>query len=189
MRFPGQYADTETGINYNGYRDFSPDLGRYVESDPMGLRAGINTYRYTRDNPLSNSDPSGLLTRGPGISDSEWTQVQAAEARIRAELHRSCACSAKGPGGCIPCDLVDDLLNALATVSVTGREIAGSCGEGGVFSRWVILTPDAFNNPAKCSCLASTLYHELLHDVGLRHSPRADPVNTAERQCKNNLCN
>lgn len=60
LRFPGQYFDAETGLNYNYFRDYEPATGRYVESDPKGLKAGINTYAYVRSNPLAYLDPNGL---------------------------------------------------------------------------------------------------------------------------------
>jgi RHS repeat-associated protein len=59
MRPPGQYKDEETNLNYNYIRDYNPILGRYVESDPMGLTAGINTYGYVGGNPLSRIDRNG----------------------------------------------------------------------------------------------------------------------------------
>jgi RHS repeat-associated protein len=37
LRFPGQYADPETGLNYNYFRDYDPAVGRYIQSDPIGL--------------------------------------------------------------------------------------------------------------------------------------------------------
>jgi len=61
LRFPGQYFDAETGLNYNYFRDYEPATGRYVESDPIGLRGGASTYAYVGDNPLFGIDPSGLL--------------------------------------------------------------------------------------------------------------------------------
>jgi RHS repeat-associated protein len=61
LRLPGQYFDRETKLHYNYFRDYDPAVGRYVESDPIGLSGGINTYGYVGGNPLSRSDPSGLV--------------------------------------------------------------------------------------------------------------------------------
>jgi RHS repeat-associated protein len=41
LRFPGQYFDKETNLHYNYYRDYSPEIGRYIESDPIGLAGGV----------------------------------------------------------------------------------------------------------------------------------------------------
>jgi RHS repeat-associated protein len=60
LRFPGQIADAEPGLRYNYYRDYDPSLGRYVQSDPMGLLAGVNTFAYVDENPVSEEDPLGL---------------------------------------------------------------------------------------------------------------------------------
>ena len=43
LRYPGQYYDSETGLNSNYFRDYDPAIGRYVEGDSIGLPGGINT--------------------------------------------------------------------------------------------------------------------------------------------------
>ncbi|WP_163836819.1 RHS repeat protein [Spartinivicinus ruber] len=65
LRFPGQLADTESGLFYNYYRDYDPTLGRYIESDPIGLAGGLNTFVYVSNNPLKFIDPDGLKKKFP----------------------------------------------------------------------------------------------------------------------------
>lgn len=60
LRFPGQYFDKETSTHYNYFRDYDPAVGRYVESDLIGLGGGVNTYTYVNGNSLSFIDPFGL---------------------------------------------------------------------------------------------------------------------------------
>lgn len=59
LRFPGQLYDPASQLSYNYYRDYNSRTGRYIESDPIGLAGGINTYSYVGGNPISRVDPDG----------------------------------------------------------------------------------------------------------------------------------
>jgi RHS repeat-associated protein len=62
LRFPGQLYDSHTGLNYNYFRDYDAVTGRYIQSDPIGLEGGLNSYLYASGNPLRWMDPFGLDT-------------------------------------------------------------------------------------------------------------------------------
>ena len=63
LRFPGQYADPETGLHYNHHRYYDPATGRYLSPDPLGLAPSPNPYAYV-PNPCTYIDPLGLMTCG-----------------------------------------------------------------------------------------------------------------------------
>ncbi|MGH8321682.1 MAG: RHS repeat domain-containing protein [Gammaproteobacteria bacterium] len=65
LRFPGQYYDAETGHNYNYFRDYDPTIGRYIESDPIGLLGGPGTYSYVDAKPITREDSKGLYNYAP----------------------------------------------------------------------------------------------------------------------------
>jgi RHS repeat-associated protein len=65
LRLPGQTYDVETGLHYNYFRDYDPTVGRYGESDPIGLRGGLNTYAYVHASPLKYGDKFGLQVPFP----------------------------------------------------------------------------------------------------------------------------
>jgi RHS repeat-associated protein len=170
LRFPGQYFDAETRLHYNYFRDYDPATGRYPQSDPIGLRGGINTYAYADQNPTQNTDPSGLLVKAPwsGCTDFGWAAIQRAEQRIRDELKKPCVCTPESNGSCIPCNLRSQLLNALDTGVVRCPMGTGSgevCGWGELGGNGMKILPPGFKDYG-CGCLALTIYHELLHNLG-----------------------
>jgi RHS repeat-associated protein len=70
LRLPGQYFDKETNLHYNYFRDYSPEIGRYLQSDPIGLFGGLNTYAYVENKPVLLMDPQGLQIAIPGGAGS-----------------------------------------------------------------------------------------------------------------------
>ena len=63
FRFPGQYEDAETGLHYNRFRYYHPELGRYLSPDPLGQAASPNLYDYAGQSPTMQIDPLGLYRR------------------------------------------------------------------------------------------------------------------------------
>ena len=67
LRYAGQYADSESGLFYNGFRTYNPTTGRYTQNDPIGLDGGWNRFGYVSGNPLMYTDPEGLQGRSGGL--------------------------------------------------------------------------------------------------------------------------
>lgn len=120
LGFPGQYWDAESGLWYNRFRSYAPALGRYVESDPLGLVAGTNTYAYVGSNPVKRTDPSGLACNDLGC----WnTPAELGYANAgNYGLYYQAACS----GG--------DSYACAARVIATGEATSMTSGMGAMFT-------------------------------------------------------
>ncbi|WP_277423533.1 RHS repeat-associated core domain-containing protein, partial [Pseudomonas viridiflava] len=58
LRFQGQYFDEETGLHYNTFRYYDPEVGRFITQDPIGLLGSVNLYSYA-SSPNNWIDPLG----------------------------------------------------------------------------------------------------------------------------------
>ena len=92
LRFPGHYHDPETGLHYNRFRYYSPELGRYLQQDPAGQVAATNLYAYPFD-PLLDVNIDGLAA---GFSSTKRRKRQARKRRRKA------GCPDPAPGGAAP---------------------------------------------------------------------------------------
>jgi RHS repeat-associated protein len=105
LRFPGQYFDAESGFNHNGFRDYVPTLGRYLEADPIGIypnagivNAGMNPYIYVGADPMRTIDPWGLADAGYTFKGTCFESALRPHESQHRVLH---------PGPCTPIELFE----------------------------------------------------------------------------------
>ncbi|CAB1228612.1 RHS repeat-associated core domain-containing protein [Serratia liquefaciens] len=99
IRFQGQFHDHETGLHYNRYRYYDPEVGRFVGQDPVGYRGGINLYQYA-PNPTGWIDPLGLdriTNAGEGARREDVFNAQMRAKHPNATVQCQCyLCNAQG---------------------------------------------------------------------------------------------
>jgi RHS repeat-associated protein len=85
LRFQGQYLDRDTGLHYNTFRFYDPDIGRFISPDPIGLNGGLNLHGYA-PNPISWIDPWGWCVQANAKSGAahQKTVTATAEAKYGA---------------------------------------------------------------------------------------------------------
>ena len=88
LRWPGHFHDSETGLHYNRFRYYDPTLGRYLESDPLGIAGGANVYAPTA-NPLRDVDLRGLASKCPNHVDCPDNPANRKKQRVAAESNEA----------------------------------------------------------------------------------------------------
>jgi RHS repeat-associated protein len=133
--FTGRRNDVETGLMYYRNRTFSPDLGRFISRDPMGLDGGTNLYEYCGGNPVLYRDPTGLKIVVPAGSQKilshldalcpegkPWTVINGS---VQPGVKGFCKCTDKLQTHKIACSLICDLIESSTVTKIYTSNKAG----------------------------------------------------------------
>lgn len=167
-RFPGHYCDEELGLHYNRFRYYSPQLGRYLQSDPLGQAGGVNLYAYPA-NPVARvdvfglSDHNGVHPGGGGANPNPAGADSQNSGNGPGSDASSAAERAVEPGGPLLCAADEVFEQAVMTgpETVAGFRIFGNKGlVGDTFQRNVILLEAEAKGVAPLRGLANALEAE-----------------------------
>ncbi len=140
LRLAGQYHDGETGLHQNFFRDYDPEVGSYIESDPLGLGGGLNRYAYTEGNPIIQSDALGLssgcsVQNAQAAADKAFDPVGTVKNEVKSQVGgavnsaKKCGTDAgKWAGGdtCAAASAVWNCAKTAANVLPVARGVTGT---------------------------------------------------------------
>jgi RHS repeat-associated protein len=154
VRFIGQYLDEDSGFYYNYFRDYDASLGRYLQSDPIGLAAGVNTYTYVLNDPVNNVDPFGLkIGYGNNVTPDDIATINALLEIISGIDSNAAA-------------MIDNIINSDKTVTFTTKSgednhVSYPEGRDACEAKWNFNMSEV-DNPAGHTIIP-VMVHEMAH--------------------------
>jgi len=185
FQYTSREFDAETSLYYMRARYFDPTTARFISEDPTRFRDGVNFYRYVRNDPVDNTDPTGFTTYKGFPADKEAQMKNAvAEALSKLTPPPGGGCGGSNPPT-PPCAGADGpkLANLIQNATFVYQPNSKNCGQTGPASvlgfRHVFGVGPAAFGPSCCS-LASTLVHEAVHGLGNTSETKPDQI---EKSC------
>lgn len=119
FRFSTKYTDKETGLAYYGHRYYSPDLGRFINRDPIEEQGGVNLYSFVRNNAINAWDYLGMVANVNALAILRYSDDPAELAWNQRPHMNSDPGAREGGGGAANLmsfrpDVVGRIYNALA---------------------------------------------------------------------------
>lgn len=184
LRMPGQYYDRDVNIFYNYFRDYDPQIGRYVQSDPIGIGGGVNTFSYLLNNQISSKDKFGLV-RKINKESQECISLKEKIARKKIDINKRMQECASNPGklpyyppfpGAPPRMSVqghEDLIRDLKDSTQDDEKLyADKCGGDGGTATAPVTDGDSLKNAAEVAAGMGATYWIISEGLRVLFPPR-----------------